>query len=96
MIENYIVHDAPKLTIMKQCAPVNFVSGTASSVPDVCTNSSGVTASITTQTSLDGGNSTSSASSTSSAPAATSSGAAAMSQIAGGLLAVLPVGLLLV
>ncbi|KAK5077436.1 hypothetical protein LTR70_004964 [Exophiala xenobiotica] len=83
-----------------QCAAVKFVEGSTSSVPSACTNATGVTATLTTQTSFDNSTSTSasssgSASTTSSGTTASSSAAGAVQKVAGGLLAVLPAALLL-
>lgn len=84
-----------------QCAAVKFVEGSASSVPSACTNATGVTASLTSQTSFDDNSTSASATSSGSASATSSdataspSTAGAVRRVAGGLLAALPAGLLL-
>lgn len=82
------------LTHFPQCAAVNFVQGSTTSWPAACTNASGVTTQVTTQTTLND-TATTSGSATSSGASATASHGAAVRDVAGGLLAMLPVGLLL-
>ncbi|OBT51344.1 hypothetical protein VE04_08459 [Pseudogymnoascus sp. 24MN13] len=63
-----------------QCAPVNFVTGVAASIPSACTNATGPTAAVVGGAASSGASTTVSsayeASKTSGAPAATSTGAA--------------------
>lgn len=81
----------------RQCAPVNFVQGSTLTLPSVCTNASGVEASITTATSLtdESDSSSSTSSATASAASSTASAGSAVRQAVGGLLAMVPAGLLL-
>ncbi|KFY22759.1 hypothetical protein V491_02733, partial [Pseudogymnoascus sp. VKM F-3775] len=60
-----------------QCAPVNFVTGAASSIPSACTNATGLTATVVGGAASSSGASSSGASSTGSSPSSTSGGSEA-------------------
>jgi hypothetical protein len=87
-----VVVDAPD-GLLYQCAAVNFVSGAATANQSTCTNSSGVTASYTTDSSLaslaagsdTAGNSSGTATATASASTSSSTKSAAAGKVGGSL-----------
>ncbi|KAF2771870.1 hypothetical protein EJ03DRAFT_325122 [Teratosphaeria nubilosa] len=87
--------------LLYQCAPVNFVTGSNSTVGSACTNATGFTASWTTEESLSTNASTSGTASSSAATATNSASSSASAVMATGLgswvggLGLLVAGLLL-